>query len=153
MKKKQKNKILKKRKHMTPLQRRNMRNKVLERRLQGYGRFIYQNRHNATLGLPKVSLDGKKSLAPFETFEGDDYFMSLVPTDLRLVQIICSAEEAKKKMAADKLILDQPDQVNAKGKVEHVIVPDNNIPLHENTPSPKNPKKDDPMDGVKIILG
>jgi hypothetical protein len=64
-------------------------------------------------------------------------------------------EERKEEM--DKLILDQPDCVTQKGKVEHVLVQPTKKPLNEVMPQdPSQPGdmliNEDPMDGVEIIM-
>ena len=58
-------------------------------------------------------------------------------------------------MTEQKLILDQPDTVTAKGTIEHVV--DNNVPSQRINDSVDNNKKPDvllnesPIDGLEII--
>ena len=58
---------------------------------------------------------------------------------------------------AEKLILDQPDQVTSSGKVEHSVVGDDNIQINEvgadeiNVKSKDKLLTEDPLAGVTII--
>ena len=96
----------------TAHEKRQAQQEYLQYMQKGYGLYVYENRLNATLTLPKVASDGvTRMLAPKGTFQGDDYFMFMVPGELRVKQIIVPAEEDRKKennMENQKLILDQP---------------------------------------------
>jgi hypothetical protein len=137
--------------------RKEERQKLLAYKQKGYGLYEYKNRLNATVELPKCLADGiTKVIQPGGIFQGDDYFMSLVPNELQLVKVIFPAEEERKKeniMNEQKLILDQPDTVTVEGVVEKIIV--NDMPLNENDPKDAESKpvllNEAPLDGVKIL--
>lgn len=129
--------------------------------LHGEGLFVFQNNTKGTLDLPKATASGKKHLEQGEQFQGDNYFMRLVPTMLRYIREIVPAGgakaalvELKENTMSEKLILDQPDKVTNQGTVEHVLAePKKQL----NESQPKQPQLDvllteDPMDGVEIIL-
>jgi len=94
-------------------------------------------------------------LAPKGTFQGDDYFMFMVPGELRVKQIIVPAEEDRKKennMENQKLILDQPDTVTNEGVVERIVSSD--LPLNENQPNEEAKDvllNEAPIEGVKVF--
>jgi len=123
--------------------------------LSGTGLYVYRNNSHGTLMLPKPAADGKRHIGVNETFQGDSYFMDFVKRhELILVEVISEGNT----MNAEKLILDQPDQVTTKGTVEHVVQPQPVKPLNETTPHDPTQGKDvliteDPLDGVEIILG
>ena len=123
---------------------------------RGEGIFLYRNNTKGDLTLPKPSLDGKKTIPPKETWTGDDYFMQLVRSnEARLVETIKSPEDERKAIMEQKLLVDQPDRVTVKGKVEHVVVQPQKK-LNENTPAAQEPVQDvliteDPLAGVEII--
>lgn len=142
------------------------RERMMERRRSietfqhGEGLYLYRNRSKAaTLILPKKSTDGRKTIGPDECFEGDSYFMKMVPKEIKLVKVITSPnEETRSKMTEEKLILDQPDQVTQEGTVEHVVETPVVIPLNEEAPVDEKKKKnaevlltEDPMDGIEIL--
>ena len=143
---------------LSPQERKAQKNELAAYKIKGYGLYEYQNRLNATLGLPKPLADGKtKTIAAGGKFEGDDYFMYMVPTELRVLRVIIPADEERKKemtMNNQKLILDQPETVTNEGVVEFVVSTD--LPLNENDPKNQTKKEvlinEDPIDGVKIIL-
>lgn len=131
--------------------------------LHGDGLFVFQNNTKGTLDLPKATASGKKRLEEGEQFQGDSYFMRLVPTMLRYIREIVPAGgpknnalvELKENTMPEKLILDQPDRVTNQGTVENVLAEPKKQPLNES--QPKQPQPDvllteDPMDGVEIIL-
>lgn len=145
-------------KHMTAQERKTEKDRLIAYKTKGYGLYEYQNRLAASLTLPKFASDGKTKYIPAGgTFQGDDYFMFMVPSELRVKQIIIPADEERKKeiMENQKLILDQPETVTNEGVVERVVVGD--LPLNENDPQTGKKKEvlinEDPIDGVKIILG
>ena len=130
--------------------------------LHGDGLFVFKNNTKGTLDLPKATASGKKHLAEGEEFQGDNYFMRLVPTMLRYIREIVPAGgpktalvELKENVMPEKLILDQPDRVTNQGTVENVVAEPKKQPLHENQPNKQAPDillTEDPMEGVEIIL-
>ena len=77
-------------------------------------------------------------------------------------QITCTEEvksktENKEHQMSDKLILDQPDTITNKGKIEHMVGDNTMKPLNDSS----NPAKqnqdvlltENPLDGVAIIKG
>lgn len=143
------------------LERAQQKKQVIEYYQKGNGVYLFRNRSSfASLELPKISKDGKKWVNPNETWEGDSYFLSMVPKEAVLVRTI---EEPKNESlelineenkVEEKLILDQPDQVTKTGKVEHSA--ENDLPLAETAPQneEKNKEKlitENPLDGVTII--
>ncbi len=133
------------------------RRKSIETFQHGEGLYLYRNSSKAaTLILPKKSTDGRKTIGPDECFEGDSYFMQMVPREIKLVKVITSPEETRSKMTEEKLILDQPDQVTQEGTVEHVVETPVVAPLNEEAPvdEKKNAEvllTEDPMDGIEIL--
>jgi len=115
----------------------------------GTGHYIYENKTQGFLTLPKPAIDGRKVVPPGGTFEGDSYFMQLVKQPNNLLKFL-----GEKKVEDKKLILDQPDTVTVKGTVEHVV---NDDSLQKINDSVNNKKSQDvllnegPMDGVEII--
>lgn len=135
---------------------------------KGLGIFVFKNRSNeATLQLPKTSLDGKKWVGPNQTWQGDSFFLKMIPKEAVLVETIESPDEQKqkeKKMNEEKLILDQPDQITTEGKVEHVATSTELVDLNEEENNKKKRKTknensssksklltEDPIAGVTII--
>lgn len=140
----------------------------------GSGLFLFQNKNkDATLQLPKQSFDNKKWVGPNETWQGDSFFLKMIPKEAILVKTIISPDEQKKQeqikkeegkmLNENKLILDQPDQITTDGRVEH-LVPSDEESINEN--ENKNKKKkvksesksnkdklltEDPIAGVIII--
>ncbi len=118
----------------------------------GEGHFVFQNITKGTITLPKPAVDGSKYVLPGAMFEGDSYFVKALvrPNLARLVReikteiappvidVIVEAvvepsailnENKEDTMNESKLLLDQPDTITQKGKVEHVVV--------DNTPKAK----------------
>jgi len=136
--------------------------------LHGEGVYVYENNTRGDLDLPKPTASGKKSLKVGEQFQGDNYYMRFVPTMLRYIRCIVpagqqAAVEAAQPlnegttMSEQKLILNQPDRVTNRGKVENVVTQPQQ-PLNEGQPTKQAPApevliNEDPMDGVEIILG
>lgn len=129
--------------------------------LHGDGLFVFQNNTKGTLDLPKATASGKKRLEEGEQFQGDNYFMRLVPTMLRYIREIVPAGgpkaviELKENIMPEKLILDQPDRVTNQGTVENVVAEPKKQILRENQPNQPRPDvllTEDPMEGVEIIL-
>lgn len=130
--------------------------KKMQDNLRGTGLYIYENNTSGHLNLPKPTNQGKKTIAPKERFEGDSYFMMLVKAPHNMLRFISEIkQEEKKEMNESKLILEQPDIVTSKGKVEHVVDEISATQkLHDST---ENKHKHDvlltenPVDGVEII--
>lgn len=114
--------------------------------MSGSGLYVYENSSaHADLTLPRPTHSGVRKIGPRGTpssqFQGDDYYMQLVKTGmLRLIKVIQTPEEEaaaleqqereqaqealeeeQTLMEETKLIVDQPDRVTNKGKVEHVV--------------------------------
>jgi len=148
-------------KKVNKYERAQQRKQVIEYYQGGAGLYLFRNRSNvASLELPKISKDGKRWVQPNETWEGDSYFLSMVPKEAVIVKTIeepVKAEvvvnENKENKVEEKLILDQPDQVTKTGKVEHSVNED--LPLTENPKQDEKSKEklltEDPLAGVTII--
>lgn len=127
----------------------------------GKGYFLYENNTGGTLMLPKATASGIRQIeAPNPRipgsgrFQGDDYFMSLVRSNmLRLIKTLRTEEE--ETMNEEKLILDQPDTITEAGQVEHVAAPKLKQPLHEGEgdegEDPVVLLNENPMDDVEIL--
>lgn len=134
------------------LERKMLKKEAIAYHQAGTGVFVFRNKNNASLELPKISLDGKKWIEPNQTWKGDSYFFSMVPQDATLVEVITPKEGVK---MPEKLVLDQPDQITMEGKVEH-IVDSESLPLNEDSPQEKTKTKErlfveDPLAGVTIL--
>ena len=105
---------------VTKIERAQNKKKILEYYQNGTGLYLFRNRNSASLELPKVSKDGKKWVEPNGTWEGDSYFLSMVPREAVVVRTISEPDNKEVKLE-NKLILDQPDQVTSAGKVEHKV--------------------------------
>ena len=89
---------------------------------RGEGLFVYRNRTNGDLKLPKPTLEGITTIRPNQEWQGDNYYMSLVPQEAILVRTITSpTQERNKIMQEQKLILDQPEKIMTQGQVEYVV--------------------------------
>jgi hypothetical protein len=145
------------------------RRKVIASRLKGTGLYVFRNLTSGDLHLAKKSIDGKTVVKPQEEWRGDSYYLLHVPAEASVVEVIRTNDDApvinenttfkteERKEEMDKLILDQPDCVTQKGKVEHVLVQPTKKPLNEVVPQdPSQPGdmliNEDPMDGVEIIM-
>ncbi len=96
----------------------------LEAALHGEGLYLYENHSPSDLTLPRPTKSGLRLVGAGKQFQGDNYFMQLVRSGhLRLIKELQSPEQERAIMAEqeEKLILDQPDTVTPKGKVEHVV--------------------------------
>lgn len=93
--------------------------------LSGSGLYIYENSSkDAELTLPRPTRTGLRKVGPRGRFQGDDYYMQLVKTGFcRLIEVLQTPEQEKEALMLEeqKLILDQPDRVTTKGKVEQVV--------------------------------
>ena len=140
---------------MTKIERMQQQKSLLSHHLQGSGLFVFRNRSTvASLELPKASNDGKKWVGPRETWEGDSYFLTMIPKDALLVETLVEQKsDNKEEKMETKLMLDQPDQVTKAGKVEHKVQED--LPLNETSPQDEATKErlltEDPLAGVTII--
>jgi hypothetical protein len=129
--------------------------RILEYHQEGTGLYRFRNRSSvASLELPKPSRDGKRWVGPNGTWEGDSYFLSMVPKEAVLVEALTAPDNKEQKMP-EKLILDQPEQITRSGKVEHSVVRED-LPLNETGPSDETEDKEklfteDPMAGITII--
>lgn len=131
--------------------------KQMEKIFHGEGLFVFRNRTNGDLTLPKPTTSGRKVIGPGQEWQGDNYYMTLVPQEAVLVRTILSPQQERenKKMKEEKLILDQPEKVTIEGTVEQVVK--NPVQKLNETPD-VDPARDvllteDPMDGVQIIRG
>lgn len=131
--------------------------------LNGTGLFLFKNKTNASLQLPKKSSDGKVWVEPNQTWQGDSFFLKMIPQEAVLVETIESPNQTEEaNMSEEKLILDQPDQITTEGKLEH-IVSNEPVVISEETTKKKRKTKtesknkenklltEDPIAGVTII--
>lgn len=140
----------------------------MESNLKGSGLYIFENNTDGDLKLPKPTATGIRVVGPRKRFEGDSYFMQLVgpPMNLlRLVEVVQPkqttaeiAEQIQKEttMAGEKLILDQPDTITTRGKIEHVV--DDTVPKQPLNDSTNQTSSDvllneQPLAGLEIIKG
>jgi hypothetical protein len=158
----------KREKRVSRLEKTEIAKKILDQKQHGEGLFLFKNKSSfASLDLPKKSHDGKKWIAPNETWEGDSYFLPMIPKEAILVKTIIDPKQTSQKTEEtimlneeNKLILDQPDQITENGKVEHVI-PDQDAQINEQEQNKKNKSEcknnknslltEDPLAGVTII--
>ena len=110
-------------KRVSKIERMAEQRKLKEFHERGNGLFVFRNKSNeATLLLPKAAADGKtRMVGPANPavpgsgeWEGDNYFMKLVPREAILVRTIKAPGEQQMN---EKLILDQPETVTAEGAV------------------------------------
>jgi len=139
----------------------------LENNLIGTGLYIYENNTAGDLKLPKPTASGVRVVGPRKRFQGDSYFMQLVGHPMNLLRLVEEiqpkmttqdiAEKIKKEnaVAGEKLILDQPDTITNKGKVEHVVSDEQSKPLNDNNlsgqPQPEVLLNEQPLAGLEII--
>lgn len=141
-------------KKVSKIERTAEKKRIVEHRQHGEGLYLFRNRNvSSSLELPKPSKDGRRWVEPNGTWEGDSYFMSMIPREAVLVKVISEPKKEEAKME-EKLILDQPDQVTKSGKVEHKVKDD--LPINEAAPEGKVEDKErllteDPLAGVTII--
>lgn len=120
--------------------------------IAGKGLYLFRNKTQGDLDLPKLSQDGLKRVSAGETFKGDDYFMMLVPEMALIVAVLEDPEEK-----VEKLIVDQPDRVTNEGTIESIV--SGKMPKAKKAETKKEsqePKADillteDPLEGVEII--
>lgn len=102
--------------------------KKMQYDMKGEGIFLYKNNTKGDLFLPKAALNGNRKIPKDGAFQGDSYFNSMVHTnELKLIKTIMPApqkylSESKGDNMEKKLILDQPDKITTKGKVEFVEI-------------------------------
>ena len=130
--------------------------------LNGTGLFLFKNKTNASLQLPKKSSDGKVWVEPNQTWRGDSFFLKMITQEAVLVETIESPNQTEEaNMSEEKLILDQPDQITTDGKLEHIVSNEPAV-LTEETKKKKKTKTEsknkenkllteDPIAGVTII--
>lgn len=157
---------------LTKYERREVNAEKLKNNMGGSGIYVYENNTDGDLKLPKPTASGIRMIGPRKRFQGDSYFMSWVGNPmnlLRLVEVVqpktSNEQQVVQTICEDvmtnekKLILDQPDTITSAGKVERVVVPQDQRPLNDSTNPTGQQKKaevlltEDPLDGVEIILG
>lgn len=139
-----------------------------DRNLNGTGLYIYENNTDGDLKLPKPTATGIRVIGPRKRFEGDSYFMQFVGSPMNLLRLIEEikpklttaeiAEQIQKEatMAGEKLILDQPDTITTRGKIEHVVddtVPKQPLNDSANQTPPDVLLNEQPLAGLEIIKG
>ena len=154
----------------TRLEKRKINADKLANNLAGSGLYVYENNTDGDLKLPKATTNGLRMIGPRKRFQGDSYFLKWVGAPMNLLRLIeeitpkKTAQEiadeiskGKNAMNEQKLILDQPDTVTTKGKIEHVVAPQQPIqPLNDaasNQPQADVLLTENPLDGVAIIKG
>ena len=125
--------------------------------LHGEGLYVYRNKTQGDLTLPKPTASGQKVVRPNQTWEGDNYYMVLVPQEASIVRVIEAPKpEREKPMQEQKLILDQPDKVTTEGTVENVVVDQikkQKLNEGDQVQKPEVLLNEDSMDGVQILRG
>lgn len=141
-----------------------------ENMYKGHGIYVFENKTNADLMLPKASLGNQKIIPPNGKFRGDSFFISMVKNNsLKLIEVIQSEEEALKikneninkagdNIMENKLILDQPPTITTKGTVEHIQVnnacssnKNENLNLTEEEKNKEILLVEDPVGTIEII--
>lgn len=152
------------------LERRKINAEKLANNMGGSGLYIYENNTDSDLKLPKPTASGVRVVGPRKRFQGDSYYLNWVGRPMNLLRLIEEitpkkttqeiAEEIARRnspMNEQKLILDQPDTITSKGKIEHVVSNDQPVqPLNDSASS--KPASDillneNPLEGVSIIKG
>jgi hypothetical protein len=130
----------------------------LQKSQSGRGLFLFKNNSRGSLQLPKISSDGKRWIEVNQTWEGDSFFLSMIPKEAILLKTIISPDDQEKeeKVSNEKLLLDQPDQITEEGKIEHVVSVENKK-INENKTSLKSKKSkklltEDPVGDLTIII-
>jgi hypothetical protein len=114
------------------LEKKQMQAEQLRTAMHGEGLYLYENHSPSDLSLPRPTKSGLRIVQAGSQFQGDNYYMQLVQQGhLRLIKELQSPEQERALMEQqeDKLILDQPDTVTPKGKVEHVV--DQDVPVQK----------------------
>jgi len=130
-------------------EKKEVRRQMIHNAMSGGGVYLYQNSSKvAELTLPRPTHSGVRKVEPSGQFQGDDYYMQMVKTgDLRLVEVLQTAEQEKEVLAQEallsegveveepasvanpkggimseqKLIVEQPHRVTTKGTTEQVV--------------------------------
>jgi len=172
--------------HQQKLQENITRAQQGHKQVEGDVIYTFENHKNHDLALPRKSFDDKTLIPPRGKFKGDAYFLMLMKTGyVRLVSsepyirpevAAAAAAEAAKLAAAtanqetlnenvqenktmDKLILDQPEKVTARGHQQEHVVADPNTNLKQIKEQGSAPKggevllTENPLDGIDIITG
>ncbi len=130
--------------------------------MSGTGIYIYENNTDGDLNLPKPTASGTSTIGPRKRFQGDSYYMSWVGSPMNLLRLIEEVvpknENKENSMNENKLILDQPDTVTVRGKVEHVVSNETPVQNLNDTTDPTEKKSEillneSPIEGLEIILG
>lgn len=121
----------------------------------GHGFFVYKNKTNGDITLPKPAKDGRLIIPGGSEFVGDSYFMAMIGPPLRLLSLVKEVNEKGENME-NKLLVDQPNKVTPQGVVEYVA-PSKDLKLNDSTTSDNKEVSEvllteDPMDGVQIIM-
>lgn len=152
-------------KRFTRQEKKEIQRTKLENNMSGTGIYIYENNTDGDLNLPKPTISGSRTIGPRKRFQGDSYYMKWVGSPMNLLRLIEEVvpqtktlnENKENSMNEKKLILDQPDTVTSKGKVEHVVSEDTPVQsLNDSTNSDKKPDvllNESPIEGLEIILG
>jgi hypothetical protein len=151
------------------MERRKINSEKLANNLSGSGLYIFENNTDGDLKLPKATSSGLRMIGPRKRFQGDSYFLSWVGSPMNLLRLIEEitpkktteqiAHEINKEtpMNEQKLILDQPDTVTTKGKVEHIVTNQQPVQQLNDASAPKHTPDvlltENPLDGVAIIKG
>lgn len=148
-------------KRLTRSEKKEQRAQRLQNDMQGSGLFVFENNTDADLKLPKRTMSGARSVAARQRFQGDSYFLNWVGPPMGLLRLIEQIIPVDNKntnqeievMNETKLILDQPDTVTTKGKIEHVVSQPNQVinDSNQNEPSADVLLNEGPLDGVEIF--
>jgi len=154
------------RKRMTRQEKKEIQKSKFLNNMSGSGIYIYENNTDGDLNLPKPTTSGVRMIGARKRFQGDSYYMKWVGSPMNLLRLIEEIvpqnsvvnENKENVMNENKLILDQPDTVTTKGKVEHMVSDDvTDQALNDSTnPNDKKPEillNESPIDGLEIILG
>lgn len=154
------------RKKFTKQEKKEIQKTKLVNNMSGTGIYIYENNTDGDLNLPKPTISGTRTIGPRKRFQGDSYYMKWVGSPMNLLRLIeevvpqsINTNESKENvMNEKKLLLDQPDTVTTKGRVEHVVSEDTPVQTLNDTTDldAKKPEvllNESPIDGLEIILG
>lgn len=131
--------------------------RAIDTAMSGEGMYLYENSANATLTLPRPTASGLREVGPRAQFQGDNYYMQLVRSGhLRLIKTLMEPQTKEQVMNEERLILDQPDTVTNKGKVEHVVDGDTPIQRLQEQGEEDQPDvllNESPVDDGFVIVG
>lgn len=123
--------------------------------MSGEGLYLYENNSDATLTLPKPTDSGTRIVDARKQFQGDNYYMQMVMTGhLKLIRELQAPKKEEQIMNEEKLILDQPDMVTDKGKMEHIVETPTE-PINEQGDEDNQEDvllNEDPVDGGFVIV-